>query len=115
MKALQQIARALKRDEKLCSGELQTAIDHTMREIVVEGKPPAETIAELTETVGHSADELLINFNDLTMRTENEIRREAVKAAAAGAKAPAIAAAPVIAAAGALADGVQKAERQITR
>lgn len=115
MKALQQIARALKRDEKLCGGELQTAIDHTMREIVVEGKPPAETIAELTETVGHSADELLINFNDLTMRTENEIRREAVKAAAAGAKAPAVAAAPIIAAAGALADGVQKAERQITR
>lgn len=114
MKALQQIARALKRDEKLCGGELQTAIDHTMREIVVEGKPPAETIAELTETVGHSADELLINFNDLTMRTENEIRREAVKAAA-GAKAPAVAAAPIIAAAGALADGVQKAERQITR
>lgn len=36
---------------------LQTAIDHTMREIVVEGKPPAETIAALTETVGHSADE----------------------------------------------------------
>ena len=101
--------------EKLCGGELQTAIDHTMREIVVEGKPPAETIAELTETVGHSADELLINFNDLTMRTENEIRREAVKAAAAGAKAPAVAAAPIIAAAGALADGVQKAERQITR
>lgn len=89
MKALQQIARALKRDEKLCGGELQT--------------------------VGHSADELLINFNDLTMRTENEIRREAVKAAAAGAKAPAVAAAPIIAAAGALADGVQKAERQITR
>ena len=48
------------------------------------------------------------------MRTENEIRREAVKAAA-GAKAPAVAAAPIIAAAGALADGVQKAERQITR
>lgn len=115
MKALQQIARALKRDEKLCGGELQTAIDRTMREIVVEGKPPAETIAALTETVGHSADELLINFNDLTMRTENEIRREAVKAAAAGAKAPAVAAAPIIAAAGALADGVQKTERQITR
>lgn len=112
---LQNINRALKHDSKLNGSSLQKAITHAMREIVVEGKPVTGTIDTLAETTGHLADELLINFNDLTLRTENEIRRESTKSAAVNAGSPAIAAAPVIAAAQALANGTRKASRQITR
>lgn len=112
---LQNINRALKHDSKLNDSSLQKAITHAMREIVVEGKPVTGTIDTLAETTGHLADELLINFNDLTLRTENEIRRESTKSAAVNAGSPAIAAAPVIAAAQALANGTRKASRQITR
>jgi hypothetical protein len=112
---LQNINRALKHDSKLNGSSLQKAITHAMREIVVEGKPVTGTIDTLAETTGHLADELLINFNDLTLRTENEIRRESTKSAAVNAGSPAIAAAPVIAAAMALANGTRKASRQITR
>ena len=112
---LQNINRALKHDSKLNGSPLQEAITHAMREIVVEGKPVTGTIDTLAETTGHLADELLINFNDLTLRTENEIRRESTKSAAVNAGSPAIAAAPVIAAAQALANGTRKASRQITR
>lgn len=112
---LQNINRALKHDSKLNGSSLQKAITHAMREIVVEGKLVTGTIDTLAETTGHLADELLINFNDLTLRTENEIRRESTKSAAVNAGSPAIAAAPVIAAAQALANGTRKASRQITR
>ena len=112
---LQNINRALKHDSKLNGSSLQKAITHAMREIVVEGKPVTGTIDTLAETTGHLADELLINFSDLTLRTENEIRRESTKSAAVNAGSPAIAAAPVIAAAQALANGTRKASRQITR
>lgn len=112
---LQNINRALKHDSKLNGSSLQKAITHAMREIVVEGKPVTGTIDTLAETTGHLADELLINFNDLTLRTENEIRRESTKSAAVNAGSSAIAAAPVIAAAQALANGTRKASRQITR
>lgn len=112
---LQNINRALKHDSKLNGSSLQKAITHAMREIVVEGKPVTGTIDTLAEMTGHLADELLINFNDLTLRTENEIRRESTKSAAVNAGSPAIAAAPVIAAAQALANGTRKASRQITR
>lgn len=112
---LQNINRALKHDSKLNGSSLQKAITHAMREIVVEGKPVTGTIDTLAETTGHLADELLINFNDLTLRTENEIRRKSTKSAAVNAGSPAIAAAPVIAAAQALANGTRKASRQITR
>lgn len=112
---LQNINRALKHDSKPNGSSLQKAITHAMREIVVEGKPVTGTIDTLAETTGHLADELLINFNDLTLRTENEIRRESTKSAAVNAGSPAIAAAPVIAAAQALANGTRKASRQITR
>lgn len=112
---LQNINRALKHDSKLNGSSLQKAITHAMREIVVEGKPVTGTIDTLAETTGHLADELLINFNDLTLRTGNEIRRESTKSAAVNAGSPAIAAAPVIAAAQALANGTRKASRQITR
>lgn len=108
---LQNINRALKHDSKLNGSSLQKAITHAMREIVVEGKPVTGTIDTLAETTGHLADELLINFNDLTLRTENEIRRESTKSAAVNAGSPAIAAAPVIAAAQALANGTRKASR----
>ena len=111
----QNINRALKHDSKLNGSSLQKAITHAMREIVVEGKPVTGTIDTLAETTGHLADELLINFNDLTLRTENEIRRESTKSAAVNAGSSAIAAAPVIAAAQALANGTRKASRQITR
>lgn len=112
---LQNINRALKHDSKLNGSSLQKAITHAMREIVVEGKPVTGTIDTLAEMTGHLADELLINFNDLTLRTENEIRRESTKSAAVNAGSPAIAAAPVIAAAQTLANGTRKASRQITR
>lgn len=112
---LQNINRALKHDSKLNGSSLQKAITHAMREIVVEGKPVTGTIDTLAETTGHLADELLINFNDLTLRTKNEIRRESTKSAAVNAGSSAIAAAPVIAAAQALANGTRKASRQITR
>lgn len=112
---LQNINRALKHDSKLNGSSLQKAITHAMREIVVEGKPVTGTIDTLAETTGHLADELLINFNDLTLRTENEIRRESTKSAAVNAGSSAIAATPVIAAAQALANGTRKASRQITR
>lgn len=114
VKSLQQINRALKRDKVLCGGELHQAVDEAMREIVVNGKPVAETIAAMLGKVGDKADELLINFNDLTMRTGNEVRREATKAAMS-AKASAIAAAPVVGIAEALVDRFRKVAHQITR
>lgn len=113
VKSLQQIARGLKRDKATCGGELHQAVDEAMREIVVDGKPVAETIAAMLGKVGDKADELLINYNDLTMRTGNEVRHEATKAAM-NAKA-AVAATPVIGIAEALVARLRKTAHQITR
>lgn len=113
VKSLQQIARALKRGKATCGGELHQAVDEAMREIVVDGKPVAETIAAMLGKVGDKADELLINYNDLTMRTGNEVRHEATKAVM-NAKA-AVAATPVIGIAEALVARLRKTAHQITR
>lgn len=118
VKPLQDINKALKRDKVLCNSALQDAIDRTMKEIVQGDKTVSESVTGLANEIGDKADELLINFNDLTMRTGNEIRREATKSAAAGARdagKAVTAPPPVIAIAEALLNSTRKVTRQITR